>query len=379
MKQYAALAALAVPLPFLTAPVARQDSASARELHTLAVATRTQAGAPAIGVVLVRPDADPLVVVDGVRRLGHEAHVQPTDAWHWGSITKSMTATLVARLVEADEITWDDTIEQLLGDRVPEMHDEYRSATFRHVLSHRAGLQANIPVARFADFSAIPEDPVADRLEWVRIALMQKPRGPMGETFEYSNNGYVVAGAMLEAALGESWEELIRREVFGPLGMEGAGFGGPGENAPRGHHPDGGKLTVVPPDADNPPALGPAGRVHMPLADMARYLAAHAERRADFLGQGSYDVLHTAEFGGPYAMGWMVTGDSGRWHNGSNTMWYAEAAFDLASGRAAAVAVNDGDIARAQPAVGKLLRRLLDPAAPEASASEAGVSESRGD
>lgn len=365
MKQIG-LALGIVSMSLSVVPLARsaeqEDAIAQAKLRALALVARERAGAPAIGVVAVFPDADPLVVVDGVRQLGEDAPVEPGDAWHWGSITKSMTATLVARLVEAGEVTWDDTIEQLLGDRVQGMQDAYRSATLRHLLAHRAGLQANIPTVRFAEFSGTPDDPIADRLAWARIALEQEPRGAMGETYEYSNNGYIVVGAMLEEALGATWEELLRREVFEPLGIDGAGFGAPGEDAPRGHHPEGGELVVVPADADNPPALGPAGRVHMPLADMARYLAAHARRSPDFLTRESWDVLHTPEFGGPYAMGWMVAGagGTGRWHNGSNTMWYAEAAFDLESGRAAAVAVNDGDIKKAQPAVAALLRQLLD-------------------
>ena len=57
--------------------------------------------------------------------------------------------------------------------------------------------------------------------------------------FLYSNAGYVIAGAMLEQVTGESWEELIRTEVFEPLGMTRAGFGAPGSadavDQPRGH------------------------------------------------------------------------------------------------------------------------------------------------
>ena len=180
----------------------------------------------------------------------------------------------------------------------------------------------------------------------------------MEATFEYSNNGFIVAGAMLEAATGLSWEGLMQKEVFAPLGIEHAGFGAPlGDDPhaqPRGHVPADGADQPAPPNADNPAALGPAGRVHMPLADMARYLRAHATRDAAFLKPESWEVLHNAPFGGPYAMGWIVSDDGRRWHNGSNTMWYAEATF-RPDGTVAAVAVNDGDIASGQPAVRSLL------------------------
>ena len=154
------------------------------------------------------------MAVDGVRIFGNDAVVTSKDKWHWGSITKSMTATLVARLVEKGAISWDDTIDAHLGKSVPQMQDAYRDVTFRHLLMHRGGLAANIPIKRFAEFGQAPEDPISDRLKWVRIALSQSPIGPKETKYAYSNNGYIVVGAMLEAATGKSWESLIKRFYF---------------------------------------------------------------------------------------------------------------------------------------------------------------------
>jgi CubicO group peptidase (beta-lactamase class C family) len=65
---------------------------------------------------------------------------------------------------------------------------------------------------------------------------------PIGATttkFEYSNNGYIVVGAMLEAKLSTSWEHLVRTHLFQPLGLLTAGFGAPGRSGateqPAGH------------------------------------------------------------------------------------------------------------------------------------------------
>ncbi len=252
----AALSLLAVPLSF---PASNDNS----DLATLATEARQEADAPALGLVVIRNGAEPEVAVDGVRVFGNDAVVTAQDKWHWGSITKSMTATLVARLVEKDIVSWDDTIGQRLGESVPQMHDVYRDVSFRHLLMHRAGLAANIPIGRFAEFGQTPDDPINDRLKWVRIALSQSPIGPKETKYAYSNNGYIVVGAMLEAATGQSWESLIKREVFTPLGLTGAGFGPPSAaqpfDQPRGHQPVSDVDTAVPVNADNPAALGPAG------------------------------------------------------------------------------------------------------------------------
>ncbi len=345
-------------------PLSGQVERDPEDLNALAAQARQDAGAPALGLVVIREGDQPKVAVDGVRVFGSETPVTIDDQWHWGSITKSMTATLVARLAEKDIVSWNDTVGDLLGEVVPNMHEDYRAVTFRHLLSHRAGLAANIPMERFADFGQSPDDPIADRLEWVRIALSQQPVGEKGTTYEYSNNGVIVAGAMLEAATGEPWGIMMQREVFSPLGIAGAGFGPPRgpqpDDQPRGHQSVDGVDKAVPLGADNPAALGPAGRVHMPLADMARFLLAHARKRSDFLRPESYELLHSTPFGGNYAMGWVVISPETRWHNGSNTMWYAEAIFNLTDGTVAAVVVNDGDIGSVQPVVRTLLRKLME-------------------
>ncbi len=332
-------------------------------LEILAEAARAKAEAPGLALMVARDGSEPSIAVAGLRVAGTDAKVTADDLWHFGSITKSMTATLVARLVEQETVSWDETVGDLLAEIAPEMRDAYYEVSFRHLLSHRAGLPANIPTRHFPDFGQHPEDQIADRERWVRIALAQSSVGPMEETFLYSNNGFIIAGAMLEVATEKSWEDLMQEEVFAPLGITSAGFGAPmgdGPNdQPRGHTPGEDGDRPAPLDADNPAALGPAGRVHMNMRDIARYLLAHALRDSEFLSAESWETLHSTPFGGNYAMGWVVTDEHARWHNGSNTLWYAEASFNLLEGKVAVVAVNDGDLASVQPVVSELLGSLL--------------------
>jgi CubicO group peptidase (beta-lactamase class C family) len=324
---------------------------------------RRQADAPAVAAASACKGAPPKFWVDGERQLGSGIAARETDIWHLGSITKSMTSTLVARLVEDGALRWDDTVGELLGSVAPDMDKAYRGATFRHLLSHRAGLQANIDIADLLKFSRDTGDAREDRRAYARLALAQAPKGPMETTFEYSNSGYVIAGAMMEARLGSSWEDLIRSKLFEPLGLGSAGFGAPGRpgavDQPVGHaRPAPGKaLQVFPPGSpitDNPPVLGPAGRVHMTLADVLRYLAAHRDGGA-LLNSTSWRILHTPPFGGEYAMGWIVRKVGGLWHNGSNTLWYAEVLVDPRAGTVSAAATNDGELARVTPPVDRAL------------------------
>jgi hypothetical protein len=92
----------------------------------------------------------------------------------------------------------------------------------------------------------------------------------------------------------------------------------------------------------------------MSLEDLRRYLSAHRDREA-FLKPERWTLLHTPPFGGNYAMGWVVQGEGVLWHNGSNTLWYAEALIDRARGVVAAAASNDGYLTKSQPEVARAL------------------------
>lgn len=322
---------------------------------------RERAGAPALAAAAAHRDGRRLALADGVRARGRSEAVTPQDLWHVGSITKSMTSTLVARCVEAGAISWDDTVGAVLGATIDDVRAEYRDANFRHLLSHRAGLQANPPMTALLRYRRDNPDPRQERIEFAQQALRQTPNGPKEQSFLYSNNGYVIAGAMLEAKLGASWETLIRQHLFEPLGMTSAGFGAPGTpsafDQPVGHASGliGGLRPHAPGDGvtDNPAALGPAGRVHASFEDMLRFLAAHRDATS-FLSTESWRTLHTPPFGGDYAMGWVKRGDA-LWHNGSNTLWYAEVLVDPARGVAAVAAANDGRLDAVTPIVGSAL------------------------
>lgn len=339
----------------------RGESAAAAPAEALTQARlealRAQAGAPALAAAAANRDGRAVSFATGLRAIGQPQQVTTSDKWHLGSITKSMTSTLVARCVEAGALSWDDTVGGVLGASITDMRAEYRDVTFRHLLSHRSGLPGNIEMAQLMAFPRESADSRADRIAYSRLGLLQAPIGPKEQSFEYSNTGYVIAGAMLEAKLGAPWETLIQQHVFDPLNMASAGHGAPGTpgayDQPVGHAA--GPTTVTngqrttpllpfPPGSplsDNPAALGPAGRVHAAFEDVLKYLATHCAGASPFLRRESWDLLHTPPFGGPYAMGW-ARRENALWHNGSNTLWYAEVMFDVSRGCVAAAAANDG-------------------------------------
>ena len=105
--------------------------------------------------------------------------------------------------------------------------------------------------------------------------------------------GYAIVGVALERISGMSYEDLVRVRLFEPLELRSAGLGAPASAGkgpqPWGHavvadsEADTGSdsrvsLRAVPPGRgdDNPPAIAPAGTVHMNVHDFARYAHWHA-------------------------------------------------------------------------------------------------------
>lgn len=322
---------------------------------------RASIGAPALAAAVQAETGPMLGWVSGVRMRGAPGQVTVNDRWHVGSITKSMTATLVARCVEAGLVSWDDTIGEVLGEHLPEIENEYRDATFVHLLSHRAGLQTDVMDLGVIGLPFREEDARDSRLVIARHALRQTPVGPREETFTYSQSGYVIAAAMLETKSGLPWEELMRQHVFAPLGMQSAGFGPPGLGD-EGAQPVGHaswitqSITPRPPGegfADIPAAWAPAGAVHVAMTDLLKFLNAHRDR-APLLAPESWEMLHMPPFGGDYALGWYLR-NGGLWHNGTNSMWYAEVLVDTAQRKSVVAVCNDGRLETVTPIVHAVL------------------------
>lgn len=328
-----------------------------------------EAGSPGAVVMLGEGDLT-TVSVAGVRAMGSDAAIEPDDVWHLGSNTKAMTSVVVARLVEAGEIRWEDTVADHLGDRFDDIRPAFADANFVDLLSHRSGLPANAGMMTLLSLMGADSarDASADRFAYARSVLSGNPAGEAGD-FLYSNSGYIVVGAMLEAATGDSWETLITREVFEPLGMDSAGFGPPGTpgeiDQPRGHRAGlfGGLNAMEPGNgqSDNPPALGPAGRVHVSLDDYAKFLRmviGGANGTDDeYLSEDSWLRLLTP-IGDNYALGWGVQGDNTLLHAGSNTMWLVQTVVWPEDNRFVVVGVNEARMGRIQPPIGRVIQAL---------------------
>lgn len=287
---------------------------------------------PALWAGRYHADGRRVAAAVGAPRSDAAEGVGVDDVVHLGSCTKALTAVLVARTCSAGRLSFDATLAAVFPEEVP-ADSPWRDVTVARLLGHTSG------APRDADWWAIqrsqPGDPVAARRRLLRWLLAQPRAGRPGH--EYSNVGYAVVGHVVETVEGRPWEELLETAVFRPLGMVTAGFGplpaAGTEAGPWGHLVRKGRLE--PARIDNPPPLGPAGRVHASLPDWSRFVLA-------FVGDGggarprlgvspaAWSRLTTPAPGESYAGGWQLHerawgGGTVLAHMGSNTAWTAVA------------------------------------------------------
>lgn len=137
--------------------------------------------------------------------------------FHIGSLNKMFTAVAVAQLVEADKLSWDSTLAQL----VPEYPDQAaaRNITVWQLLHHTSGL---------GDF-LVPEffhnrEQYVEPEDFLDLIARQPVLSEPGKQFDYSNSGYVLLGRIIENVSGESYFDYVPKRVFAPAGMADSGF-----------------------------------------------------------------------------------------------------------------------------------------------------------
>lgn len=328
-------------------------------------ALRQSGAPPAMAAAAVAQDGVRWQSARGLRRAGGSDRVTQEERWHLGSNTKAMTAALWGRLVDQDRARWGQPLSECFPGLT--LDSSFAAATIDDLFHHRAGLRDADVIGRpwfmtaRDDARSLPEQRAA-----LAAAALTRPPGGQPGAFAYGNLNYMVAGAAIERITGQAWEEVMRAELFDPLGITSGGFGAPPRDNAWGHRSILGVTAAVEPGpgADNPLALGPAGTAFMTLADYARFLGVFLKAGAGWLRPETVGALITPPQGQgrPYAKGWGLTrpgwaeGTPVLAHEGSNTLWHALVLVAADKGKALIVCAN----AFAPPVMQAVARRLVE-------------------
>lgn len=353
------------PPPIGSTEPPRPRAVDQAAIAAIATGERAKARLPGLILAVVQRDRPPVLAASGARAATEDAAITVDDRMHLGSCTKAFTATLAAALVADGRIRWDSTVAECLGSDAPDMLEAWRTVTLEDLLRHRGGAPANPPARLWTAAFACSDSAMECRAAFVRGLLAEMPSS-RGE-FVYSNQGYAIAGRMLEVAAprGEvdddgrpqqpiSCETLLHDRVLQPLGIERACFGPPTRTEPAS--PKGHTETGVVRDIDNPNAIAPAGTLAMPLGEWAKFVAFHlgAEPPKPLAGAArELATLHRENAEEPFeALGWKTAerawGGSVLMHAGSNSLWYCVAWLAPEKGFAVLAATNQGGDAAAK-------------------------------
>ena len=255
------------------------------------------------------------------------------EPFHIGSNTKAMTATLAAIAVERGLLDWTSSAADVLDV------DGSTEITLERLLAHTAAIR---PLTDDAELIGLPQE----RAEVARLLVSEPPLFEPGADNVYSNGGYTVAAAMLEAVTGTTWESLLEGWLAQPLSITYDTGWPPGL---VGHYERDGDL--IPHDrADGylvHAAIAPAGDVSATIGAYGRFVQLHLRGlrgQPELIAVESFERLHTPVRGG-FALGWGVQpweGARTSVHAGSAGTFFAIVALQPERDLAVAVMTNAG-------------------------------------
>lgn len=317
---------------------------------------------------------------DGMR--GDGGHIDQDTLFKIASNSKAMTAALLARLVQQGRLRWDDPVQRHLpGFR---MHDAWvgQQMQVRDLLIHNSGLGLGA-----GDLMLWPEPNAFTRADIIAGLAHLKPVSSFRSRYAYDNLMYVVAGEVAAAAGGKPYDQLMREQVFEPLGMDRCQVGTwPVKqvgNVAQPHAWRAGRNVVVNSDGETSHDLTSmaAGGIRCSLRDMTRWMQVLLEPSLvpDWLNAEQRRTLWTLHMPMPlgerqrrwdnahfygYGYGWRVSDMDGQWkvaHTGTLSGMYSSLAL-LPDRKVGVVMLINGEGEDARTALMQaLLKRFTAP------------------
>jgi len=140
----------------------------------------------------------------------------PQTRYHIASVTKQFTAVAVLILHTQGKVD----LEERVCSYIPDCPDHWKAITIHQLLTHASGLPDSGQFYEGKNKPDISYDP-GELIGWFKDAALDfEP----GEQFAYSNTGYLLLGYLIEQVSGESYEDFLQRQIFGPLGMTNTGY-----------------------------------------------------------------------------------------------------------------------------------------------------------
>ena len=205
--------------------------------------------------------------------------VDSNTIFHWGSITKTLTAIAIMQLRDRGRLTLDDRVVNYIPE-LRQVHNPFGSMegmTIRMLMSHTSGLQdPTWPWDTGSDWE--PFEPT----RWDQLVAMMpymRLRFAPGSRYGYSNPAFIYLARIIEQLSGDPWSHYVQKNILTPLGLTRSYFGGTPYHLERHRSNNytirsdsGGRLRVRVNGRDFDPGITiPNGGWNAPLGDLAAY------------------------------------------------------------------------------------------------------------
>lgn len=228
MRLTALTAVTALLLPLGVHAAAPPPPAEVAAFAARTLAANCQADAPGMAVLVARADEVLFRDACGKASLELDVPLSPDHVFRIGSVTKQFAAAAVLKLAEDGRLSLDDPLTRFLPD-----YPGGDAITVRMLLDHTSGIRSYTDIPKVMGEGLIMQDLTTARL--VDSFKDEKPDFAPGEGWHYNNSGYVLVGAVIEAASGMPWHAYLDQAFFGPLGMTRTGYGNQAEAVIPGH------------------------------------------------------------------------------------------------------------------------------------------------
>ncbi|MFI5174348.1 MAG: serine hydrolase [Terriglobia bacterium] len=255
-------------LLFVTPLSILSQTTTLQDLDSFVERTRKEFEAPGIAVAVIKDGQVLLARGYGVRRLGDPTPVDAQTLFGIASNTKAFTAAALAILVDEGKISWDDPVTKHLPGF--QMYDPYvtREMTVRDLLVHRSGLGLGAGDLLYWPHSIYTREEIVRRLRFI------KPASSFRSRYAYDNILYLVAGQVIEAVTGRSWDDFVKQRILIPLGMTSTNTSvsafRPGDDVATPHSRVNGKMQPI--EYNNFDNNAPAAALNSCVADMAKWI-----------------------------------------------------------------------------------------------------------
>lgn len=247
----------------------------ARRVSEIAARAQSAGRVPSVALAIVR-DRELLHFAGA----GAHPSPDPDTQYRLGSITKTLTATMVMQLRDEGLLALDDQLYRHLPGT------PLGAITLRQLLGHVSGLQRE-PDGPWWERATGGD---ADRL--VAGLTPDKLAGPPYRAFHYSNLGYGLLGAVLQRLTGQSWADLVGKRVLDPLDMTRTTYS-PAEPYARGFVVDQANGTLHEEPRLDAGAMAPAGQLWSTVTDLAKWAAHLADPVPEVLARETVDEMCT--------------------------------------------------------------------------------------